>query len=485
MTSIASLTPTPLWSIFHQITQIPRPSKHEEAVVCYIESLCREHNLSYERDNVGNLIIRKPATPGMENRRGVVMQGHVDMVPQKNADSEHNFLTDPITTLIDGEWVTAKGTTLGADNGVGVAAALAVMIANDIEHGPLEVLLTIDEEAGMTGAAGLEAGHFEGDILLNMDTEDEGELYVGCAGGVDVSAKIAMDWQHTCSDDIAFEVKVTGLRGGHSGLDIDQGRGNANKIINRFLLENVDNLGVKVASFNGGTLRNAIPRESFTMLVVNQHKEIEFKKALNDFHQIIKNEYSSVEPNLSIEALKVDLPERVYTPESIKKVVYSVTACISGPARMSDEFKGVVETSNNLAIVKSDDNDVLILSLVRSLVNSARDDLANSIAATFKVADAEVSISGEYPGWKPNPNSKILTLMKERYEALSGVVPKVKVIHAGLECGLLGNPYPHWDMISFGPTIRNAHSPDEKVHIQSVSKFWDYLVDTLKHIPTK
>ncbi|WP_163831807.1 aminoacyl-histidine dipeptidase [Spartinivicinus ruber] len=485
MTTITSLTPTSLWSIFYQITQIPRPSKHEEAVVCYVESLCREHNLFYERDKVGNLIIRKPATPGMENLRGVVMQGHVDMVPQKNADSDHDFLTDPITTLIEGEWVTAKGTTLGADNGLGVAAALAVMTASDIEHGPLEVLLTIDEEAGMTGAAGLEAGYLEGDILLNMDTEDEGELYVGCAGGIDISAEITMNWQNTDNDDIAYEVRVTGLRGGHSGLDIDQGRGNANKIVNRFLLESIDKLNLKVSSFNGGTLRNAIPRESFTTIVVKKHKEVEFKQALDGFDQVIKKEYGSVEPNLSIKAVKVNLPKKTYTDESIKKVIYSVAACISSPSRMSHEFKGIVETSNNLAIVKSDNNRVLVLSLVRSLINSARDDLANSIAATFKTIGAEVSLSGEYPGWKPNPNSKILSLMKDRYEKLFGAVPKVKVIHAGLECGLLSYPYPHWDMISFGPTIRNAHSPDEKVHIASVGKFWEYLIDILKYIPSK
>ena len=485
MQTIAELSPVPLWQIFERLTQTPRPSKHEEAILQSLEALCDEHKLEHFRDKIGNLIIRKAATPGMEDRVGVVMQGHVDMVPQKNADSNHDFLTDPIRTLIEDGWVTADGTTLGSDNGIGVAAALAVMTTEGIEHGPLELLLTIDEEAGMTGAGGLEPGYLNGDILLNMDTEDEGELYVGCAGGVDVTALIPMQWEPVTENQTAVEIAVRGLRGGHSGLDIDKNRGNANKLINRFLLEHFEALDARVFSFNGGTLRNAIPRESFTGLVVAKDKMDALQSAMASFIEVIKKEYGSVEPAFSMEFKEIALPEQVYTLASTMPVIHSVAACISSPSRMSDEFDGIVETSNNMAVVKTEDEHVKVLSLVRSLSNSARDDLARCVAATFKNANAEVSISGAYPGWKPNAQSKILTLMMERYEALFGKQPLVKVIHAGLECGLLSYPYPHWDMISFGPTIRHAHSPDEKVHIESVSKFWDYLLDVLKHIPVK
>ncbi len=485
MSAIQQLAPKNLWNIFYQLTQNPRPSKHEEQVVQSIEALCDKHNLKYQRDKIGNLIISKPATKGMENRKGVVMQGHVDMVPQKNADSNHNFETDPISTIIDGEWVTANGTTLGADNGIGVAAALAVMISNDIKHGPLEVLLTIDEEAGMTGAQELQSGYLTSDILLNLDTEDEGELYVGCAGGVDISAQIPTVLENTPADCMGFEIAVTGLRGGHSGLDIDQGRGNANKFINRFLLEHSQKLNLRVAEFNGGTLRNAIPRESFTKITIPSKQQAEFKQALSDFEKVMIKEYGAVEPNLSITAKPIDCPNQVYSDTSLQNVVNAVAACLSGVSRMSAEFDGIAETSNNLAVVKSQDDHVSILNLTRSLVNSARDDLAREIAATFQLAGASTEISGDYPGWKPNPDSKILTTMIKGYERLYDKTPAVKVIHAGLECGLLSEPYPHWDMISFGPTIRHAHSPDEKVHIKSVEKFWDYLVDTLENIPQK
>lgn len=485
MNDIRELTPKKLWEIFHLLTQCPRPSKHEELVLQKIEALCNEHDISHRRDDIGNLIVSKPATKGMEDRKGIVMQGHVDMVPQKNADSSHDFEKDPITTVIDGDWVRADNTTLGSDNGIGVAAALAVMISSDIPHGPLEVLLTIDEEAGMTGAEGLKADWLESEILLNLDTEDEGELYVGCAGGVDISAKIPMSFENTPSDHLGFEIAVRGLRGGHSGLDIDKGRGNANKFINRFLLEHGDELEIKVANFNGGTLRNAIPRESFTQVAIPASREEALNSALESFTQVMVSEFGAIENAIEISAQKIDTPLKVYSTQSLSSVIYSIAACVSGVTRMSAEFDGVVETSNNLAIVKSDGDFVNVLSLTRSLSNSARDDLANSIAATFKLTKAETTISGSYPGWKPDPDSKILTTMIEGYERLYNKTPAVKVIHAGLECGLIGEPYPELDMISFGPTIRHAHSPDEKVHIQSVEKFWDYLVDTLKHTPKR
>jgi dipeptidase D len=482
---IRELSPKALWEIFHLLTQCPRPSKHEELVLQKIEALCDEHDISHQRDEIGNLIVKKPATESMENRKGIVMQGHVDMVPQKNADSSHNFEKDPITTVIDGEWVRADNTTLGSDNGIGVAAALAVMISKDIEHGPLEVLLTIDEEAGMTGAEALKPGWLDSEILLNLDTEDEGELYVGCAGGVDISANISMEKTTTPENSIAFEIAIRGLRGGHSGLDIDKGRGNANKFINRFLIENRESLSLKVAEFDGGTLRNAIPRESFTKITLPAANEEALSNVLESFTATLVNEYGAVEPNIEISAKSIDLPAEVYSDDSLLPVIHSIAACVSGVTRMSAEFEGVVETSNNLAVVKSEEGSVLILSLTRSLSNSARDDLANSIAATFKLAGAETTISGAYPGWKPDPDSKILTTMINSYEKLYEKKPEVKVIHAGLECGLIGEPYPSMDMISFGPTIRHAHSPDEKVHIESVEKFWEFLVYTLKNTPTK
>ena len=483
--TITELKPSSLWNVFHLFTQHPRPSRHEEAVLCAIEALCDEHGLHHVRDDIGNLIIRKPATAGMENRKGVVMQGHIDMVPQKNADSVHDFLTDPISTYIEDGWVSAHGTTLGADNGIGVAAALAVLISNDIEHGPLELLITIDEESGMTGAYGLKSGWLESEILLNLDTEDEGELYVGCAGGVDISAEFKMQWQMPPQNSIAFELAVRGLRGGHSGLDIDAGRGNANKIANRFLLEHMEPLGLSVFNFNGGTLRNAIPREAFTGIVIPNDQIDAMHQAIDEFKANMLAEFGSVESNLSIELIEQPLPSRVYDTTSSLAVIRSVAACVHGVTRMSPSFEGVVETSNNLAIVKSEADSVQVLCLTRSLSDSARDDLARSVAATFDLAGAAVTIAGEYPGWKPDPDSHILTVMSAVYESMYQVTPKVKVIHAGLECGLLGKPYPHWDMISMGPTIRHAHSPDEKVHIESVAKFWDYLLECLKHIPEK
>lgn len=485
MTTLSQLKPHTLWKVFELLTQVPRPSKHEEAVIAMLQTWCDEHALNHERDEIGNLVIRKPATPGMESRKPVVMQGHVDMVPQKNADSNHDFERDPIRTYIDGDWVTAEGTTLGSDNGIGVAAALAVLVEEGIEHGPLEVLLTIDEESGMTGAKGLKPGWLNGEILLNLDTEDEGELYVGCAGGVDVSAKVPMQFQPCNPDDTAFVIEVRGLRGGHSGLDIDKGRGNANKIINRFLLENAAALNLRVFEFNGGTLRNAIPRESFTKIVVPDENVNELQRTLEQFCNTVRLELQRVESNLTVTLKPVDKPSQVYSPASTEKLLMAVAGCTNGVTRMSDEFPGVVETSNNLAVVKSQGELVQVLSLVRSLLNSARDELAQSIAGIFTLAGAETNIDGDYPGWNPNADSDVLTLMIERYKALYDKKPEVKVIHAGLECGLLSEPYPHWDMISFGPTIRHAHSPDEKVHIQSVEKFWTLLVDTLKHIPNK
>lgn len=485
VSSIETLSPKPVWSIFKQICDIPHPSKHELKLRDHLRSLCDAKGLETLIDPIGNLIIRKPATDGMQDRKCVAMQGHVDMVPQKNADSDHDFVNDPITTYVDGEWLKAKGTTLGSDNGVGVAAGLAVMLSDDIPHGPLELLCTIEEETSMKGAFGLEAGYLNAEILLNLDTEDEGELYVGCAGGADITATIQLEQESTPESHLGFEIAVRGLLGGHSGLDIELGRANANQVVNRFLMSYAEKLDIRVASFNGGTLRNAIPRESFTLVTLDGSNKEAFEHAINDFTELMIAEYGKTENNLSIKISEVELPAKVLSKKLQHKIQLAVASCISAPLRMSDQFEGIVETSNNLAIVKSYDDRIEIVSLTRSLVNSARDFTCQLIAGTFEMIGATTEISGAYPGWKPDPDSAILQTMSDGYKALYGKTPAIKVIHAGLECGLLGEPYPDMDMISFGPTIRGAHSPDERCHIPSVQKFWDYLLYSLKNIPEK
>jgi len=484
-TNIDNLSPKAVWSIFKQICDIPHPSKYEIKLREHIQFLCDERGLKTRIDSIGNLIVSKQATKGMENRQCVALQGHIDMVPQKNADSVHNFEIDPISTYVDGEWLKAKGTTLGSDNGIGVAAGIAIMLADDIPHGPIELLCTIEEETSMKGAFGLKPGYLNAEILMNLDTEDEGELYVGCAGGADIVAKLPIERVPTPLNHTAYEISVTGLLGGHSGLDIHKGRGNANQIVNRFLVSYAETLGIRVAKFNGGTLRNAIPRESFTLITLNKNKETEFLAAISSFEKLIISEYGKTEANVSIKSIAVEIPKNVICLAIQKKVQLAVAACISAPLRMSDQFEGIVETSNNLGIVRSYDDHIEIVSLTRSLVNSARDFTSQLIAGTFELIGAQTEITGVYPGWKPNPDSAILTTMVNGYKELYGKKPEVKVIHAGLECGLLGEPYPQMDMISFGPTIRGAHSPDERCHIPSVQKFWDYLLYSLANVPVK
>lgn len=485
MSNIENLSPTPVWSIFKQICDIPHPSKHELKLRDHIIALCEQKSLKTQLDVTGNLLVSKPATEGMQDRQCVVMQGHLDMVPQKNADSEHDFVNDPITTYVDGDWLRASGTTLGADNGIGVAAGLAVMLSDNIPHGPLELLCTIEEETSMKGAFGLQPGFLNADILLNLDTEDEGELYVGCAGGADIIATLQLQQDLTPNSHLAYEIQVKGLLGGHSGLDIDSGRANANQIVNRFLLTYAKTLSIRVSSFNGGTLRNAIPRESFTLVTFDPLKEQAFKQAIEQFTQLMRLEYGKTEINLAIETKPVDLPDKILTDELQNNIQRAVASCFSGPLRMSDQFEGVVETSNNLAIVKSYEDRIEIICLTRSLVNSARDFTSQMIAGTFQMIGAKTEVDGAYPGWKPDSESAILQTMSDGYKSLYGKAPAIKVIHAGLECGLLGKPYPNMDMISFGPTIRGAHSPDERCHIPSVQKFWDYLLYSLANIPMK
>lgn len=482
---ISNLDPKEVWKHFYSLTQTPRPSKHEDAIQDFMMKFGQDLGLETIKDEVGNIIIKKPATPGMEDRKGVILQGHLDMVPQKNSDKVHDFKTDPIETYIDGEWLTANGTTLGADNGMGVAATMAVLESKELVHGPIEGLFTADEETGMTGAFGLQNDVLDGDILLNLDSEDEGELYIGCAGGIDGTATFEYKEAHIPENTVAYKLIVKGLKGGHSGMDIPLGRGNSNKIMFRFLKQAARDYSVRISKIIGGSLRNAIPREAFVTLVVPAANVSDFENAVEFFEGTVQSELSSVEPDFTFTCKETALPDSVIDEKTQKNLINAVYACPNGVIRMSNDMEGLVETSTNLAIVKSGNFKIEVQSLLRSSVESAKKDLAEMMESVFTLAGAEVSFDGAYPGWKPNPNSEILETMKKVYKDKYGRVPEIKAIHAGLECGLLGAVYPKWDMISFGPTIRNPHSPDEKVNIATVAKFWDYLVETLKNIPKK
>jgi dipeptidase D len=482
---ILNLHPDRLWYHFYSLTQIPRPSKKEEKIREFIISFGKNLGLETIVDEVGNVIIRKPAIPGMENRKGVVLQGHLDMVPQKNSDKVHDFENDPIDAYVDGEWVKARGTTLGADNGMGVAAAMAVLESKDISHGPVEALFTTDEETGMTGAFGLKPGFLHGDILINMDSEDEGELYIGCAGGTNANITFRYSEVPVPAGVTAFKLSATGLKGGHSGVDIHLGRGNSNKVLNRLLWHSAKEHGLRLASIDGGSLRNAIPRESFAIITIPLEIKDEFLKCLTGYEVTARKELSAVEPDMKLEALPVDLPPFLIDEKTQNNLFSAIYGCPNGVIRMSNEMAGLVETSTNLAIVKSENGEIKVKCLLRSSVDSAKQDLEQMIQSVFELANAEVVFDGQYPGWKPNPASPILKAMQDIYKNKYGNIPEIKAIHAGLECGLLGGVYPNWDMISFGPTIRFPHSPDEKVNIATVQKFWDFLVETLKHIPVK
>jgi dipeptidase D len=482
---ILNLEPNRLWHHFYSLTQIPRPSKKEEKIREFIISFGKNLGLETIVDEVGNVIIRKPATPGMENRKGVILQGHLDMVPQKNSDKVHDFEKDPIEPVIDGEWVKANGTTLGADNGMGVAATMAILESKDIPHGLVEALFTTDEETGMTGAFGLKPGFLKGDILMNMDSEDEGELYIGCAGGTNANIKFTYSETQVPAGVTAFKIAATGLKGGHSGVDIHLGRGNSNKVLNRFLWHSAKKHGLRLASIDGGSLRNAIPRESYAIITLPNEMKEGFLKCLEEYSVTVRKELSAVEPDMKLEALPADLPKFLMDEKTQNNLFSAIYGCPNGVIRMSNEMTGLVETSTNLAIVKSNNGVINVQCLLRSSVDSAKQDLEQMMQSVFELAGAEIIFDGQYPGWKPNPSSPILKAMQDIYKNKYGNIPEIKAIHAGLECGLLGGVYPNWDMISFGPTIRYPHSPDEKVNIATVVKFWDFLVETLKHIPVK
>jgi dipeptidase D len=454
-------------------------------VIEFMKNFGEQLGLETLVDEVGNVIIRKPATPGMENRKGVILQGHLDMVPQKNSDVDHDFEKDPIDAYVDGEWVTARGTTLGADNGIGVAAAMAVLESKDLQHGPIEALFTIDEETGMTGAFGLKPGILQGEILINMDSEDEGELYVGCAGGTNANLSFSYSEEAAPAGHVAYKVSLTGLKGGHSGLDIPLGRGNANKLLNRVLWMAAKTYGVRVADMKGGDLRNAIPREAFAVVTVSEEKGEDLVRFIADMEKVLQDELSSADPGVTLGAERTETPATVMDAASQENILNAIYASPHGVIRMSNEMEGLVETSNNVAVVKMGGGTFEELCLVRSSVDTARDDLKNVFSSIAALAGGNITFDGEYPGWKPNMQSPILKEMREIYNQRFGRIPEIKAIHAGLECGLLGGVYPGLDMISFGPTIRYPHSPDEKVNIATVQKFWDFLVETLKNIPEK
>ncbi len=481
---ILNLEPKEVWKYFYELTQIPRPSKKEGKVIEYMKKFGERLGLETIVDEVGNVIIRKPATPGMENRKGVILQGHLDMVPQKNSDVDHDFEKDPIDAYVDGEWVTARGTTLGADNGIGVAAAMAVLASKELQHGPIEALFTVDEETGMTGAFGLKPGLLQGEILINMDSEDEGELYVGCAGGTNANLVFSYREEPVPEGHVAYKISLTGLKGGHSGIDIPLERGNANKLLNR-VLWSARVLGLRLADFHGGDLRNAIPREAFAVVTLPAANAGVFEEHVRKMEKIMQDELASADPGLTLSAERTDMPSVVMDAQSQQRILDAIYVSPHGVIRMSTDVEDLVETSNNVAVVKMHQETFEELCLLRSSVDTAKEDLKNVFRSIAELAGGKVTFDGEYPGWKPNMNSPILKEMKEIYSTRFGKIPEIKAIHAGLECGLLGGVYPGLDMISFGPTIRYPHSPDEKVHIGSVQKFWDFLVETLKNIPEK
>ena len=480
---IRALEPTALWNNFADLNAVPRGSKKEERVIEFMVDFGKKLNLETIVDPVGNVIIKKPASKGMETRKTVVMQSHLDMVHQKNADTNFDFDTEGIKMKIDGDWVKAEGTTLGADNGLGVAAIMSVLASTNIQHPAIEALFTIDEETGMTGAKGLEEGYLDGEILLNLDTEEDDEIDIGCAGGIDITAENTYNEVHAPSNSVGYSISVTGLNGGHSGMDIHKGLGNANKIMNRLLYETLD--FSRISEINGGSLRNAIPRESFAIVSVYESKKDAFLKKIKKVTKEIKTEFKTVDPNLEITLSKIKTPERVMTVISQTTLLNTLYAAHNGVYRMSNDMEGLVETSNNIARVIVKDEDIKIMCLTRSSVETSKFDLANALKATFELAGYTVTMSGSYPGWKPNVNSPILKVLTDTYEKLFDSKADVVACHAGLECGILGTNYPEMDMISFGPTIQGAHSPDERANIKSAQKFWKFLLTILENIPFK
>lgn len=481
--AVRALEPKALWNHFADLNAVPRPSKKEERVIQFMVDFGKSLGLETATDAIQNIIIKKPATPGMENRQTVILQSHVDMVHQKNNATQFDFDKEGIKMLVDGDFVKADGTTLGADNGIGVASIMALLSSTNIPHPALEAMFTIDEETGMTGAMELDPSFYDGTILLNLDTEDDDEISIGCAGGIDTNTTYNYKEVATPSGVVSFKIDINGLMGGHSGMDIDKGRGNANKLMNRLFYNSP--VSFYVHEINGGGLRNAIPRESWSVVSVSQNDASAFESHVANSLKTFQSELKAVEKNLNIECTKTETPSKCMSEADFKKIVNALYALPNGVFKMSLDFEGLVETSSSLAQVVVKNGVFETKSLQRSSVESTKDDVANAIKSTFELMGAEIEQTGDYPGWEPNPDSAILKSMAALYRKLFNEEPQVKACHAGLECGILGKHLPHVDMISFGPNIRHAHSPDECTQISSVQKFWGYLLEVLKEIPTK
>ena len=480
---LGHLQPKLVWHHFEEICKYPRPSKKEEKIAGYVFSVGKRLGLQTEKDKFGNILIRKPATPGKENLKTVVLQSHIDMVCEKNRDVEHDFDTDPIQPYIDGDWLKAKGTTLGADNGIGAAVALAVLESNDIEHGPIECLFTLDEETGLTGASSLKKGWLKADILINMDSEEIGILFIGCSGGKDTHARFKAKLEKSPKNYSSIEIKVAGLKGGHSGLDIQTGRGNAVKILNRAIWTYSQKNKIRLAEINGGSKHNAIPREAFAVVAVPKKDEKKLKKFVVKYNDTVKAEYATVEPDLVVSAEKHAMTEKFMDEKTQRRLVNALYAVPHGVTKMSNDVPGLVETSNNLAVVETIKKNIKIITSQRSSVASENEDITSMVTSVFLLAGADVSYGDGYPGWKPDLSSDILKVFKFTFTQMYGKEPEVTALHAGLECGIIKEKYPKMDMISFGPTMLGVHSPDEKLKISTVPEFWKQLVNSLKNIP--
>ena len=482
---ITELEPKQLWANFASLNAVPRPSKKEEKVIAFMVAFGKSLGLDTYQDKTGNVIIKKPATAGMENRKTVVLQSHLDMVHQKNNDTVFDFSTEGIKMLVDGDWVRADGTTLGADNGIGVASIMTILQSKDIPHPALETLFTIDEETGMTGAKGLKGGILSGAYLLNLDTEEDDEIDIGCAGGVDVSAFREYDVVDTPDNSVGYILTIKGLHGGHSGTDIHKGYANANKLMNRILFTCTEKFGLHIASVDGGGLRNDIPRESVEVVTNKKNEELAYKKEVATLTQALQHEYSVTEPTLRVLLEPTAIPEKVMEEEEQEDVLRALYAAFNGVYKMSQTIADLVETSNNVARVQIKDGEINVYCLTRSASETSKYDLADTIRTAFELAGFEVEYTGSYPGWEPKVDAEILKIVKAQYKTLFGETPNVVACHAGLECGILGTHYPEMEMVSFGPTIKGAHSPAEKVNIASVQKFWKFLLAILQNIPTK
>ena len=483
--TIKDLKPQVVWNNFYGLTRCPRPSKHEEIVRQHLLDWAKEHKVEAFADETGNVIMRIPATPGYENRKGVVLQGHMDMVPQKTADTVHDFLKDPIQTVIDGEWVTAQGTTLGADNGMGVAMAMSVAEDKSVKHGPIEVLVTYDEETGMSGAEALKPGLLKGDILLNLDSEDENELCIGCAGGLDAEADFKYKSLPVPAGYVGYKIDIKGLSGGHSGMDISLYRANANKLMVRALIPLIERYGAKVADFTGGSLRNAIPFEADAVVAIPAEKATAALRLVSKISKSLKAKYHDSDPGFQWTVSKVSKPARCIEDAVILNACKAIAACPSNVIRMSQSMPGLTETSINLAVVRCKRGHLTVNSLLRSAMNDSKEDLALRVKYIFEFAGAKVKFFGGYPGWTPKPDTPINKLINDMHVKLYGKPMNVLATHGGLECALLGAKYPNWEMVSIGPTVLYPHSPDERVNIASVQRSWDLLKAVLENIPQK